>query len=122
MKDTIVLPTTNGQTLTAVLNEDGTSILRIAKDGHNRGIAKLSKAMTARLAKFIAVPAIATAALLTLAAPSNAAPTMEDSEQWSCVDMGNRICGPGNTNGVPAGRYDAGGVLVDAWPINGMVA
>ena len=40
----------------------------------------------------------------------------EDESGWSCVGMGNRICGPGNSNGVPAGRYDEGGVLVDVWP------
>lgn len=39
----------------------------------------------------------------------------EDDPGWSCVDDGNRICGPGNANGVPAGRYDEGGVLVETW-------
>ena len=43
---------------------------------------------------------------------------MEDDPGWSCVDDGNRVCGPGNSNGVPAGRYDEGGVLVDPWPVN----
>lgn len=46
---------------------------------------------------------------------ANAAP-LEDSPAWSCVDDGNRICGPGNANGAPAGCYDVGGVLVAAWP------
>lgn len=41
---------------------------------------------------------------------------LEDEPGWSCVDDGNRICGPGNANGVPAGCYDDGGVLVAAWP------
>lgn len=41
----------------------------------------------------------------------------EDESGWSCVDMGNHICGPNNANGVPAGRYDEGGVLIDAWPL-----
>lgn len=40
----------------------------------------------------------------------------EDSPAWSCVDDGNRICGPGNSNGAPAGCYDDGGVLVATWP------
>ena len=44
-------------------------------------------------------------------------PVLEDDPSWSCVDMGNHICGPGNSNGVPAGRYDEGGVLVDVWPV-----
>jgi hypothetical protein len=42
----------------------------------------------------------------------------EDESGWSCVDDGNRVCGPGNAQGVPAGRYDEGGVLVDPWPVN----
>jgi hypothetical protein len=33
---------------------------------------------------------------------------MEDESGWSCVDMGDRRCGPGNSNGVPAGCYDDG--------------
>jgi hypothetical protein len=41
----------------------------------------------------------------------------EDESGWSCVDNGNRVCGPGNQQGVPAGRYDEGGVLIDAWPV-----
>jgi hypothetical protein len=40
----------------------------------------------------------------------------EDDLGWSCVDDGNRICGPGNPEGRPAGCYDDGGVLVAAWP------
>lgn len=39
-----------------------------------------------------------------------------EDQQWSCVDDGNRICGPGNSNGAPAGCYDDGGVLVAVWP------
>jgi len=42
----------------------------------------------------------------------------EDESGWSCIDDGNRVCGPGNGQGVPAGRYDEGGVLVDPWPVN----
>ena len=42
----------------------------------------------------------------------------EDESGWSCVDDGNRVCGPGNGQAVPAGRYDEGGVLVDPWPVN----
>jgi len=40
----------------------------------------------------------------------------EDDERWDCVTMGDRICGPSNSNGVPAGCYDDGGVLVSPWP------
>ena len=41
----------------------------------------------------------------------------EDESGWSCVDHGNHICGLGNPQGVPAGRYDEGGVLIDPWPV-----
>lgn len=41
---------------------------------------------------------------------------LEDDPRYSCVDQGNRVCGPGNNNGVPAGCYDDGGVLFKAWP------
>jgi hypothetical protein len=44
---------------------------------------------------------------------------LEDSPDWSCVDDGNRVCGPDNANGVPAGCYDEGGVLVALWPCEG---
>lgn len=39
----------------------------------------------------------------------------EDSPAFDCTTMGNRICGPGNSNGVPAGIYDQGGVLIAGW-------
>ena len=29
----------------------------------------------------------------------------EDSPQWDCTTMGNRICGVGNAQGVPTGDY-----------------
>ena len=29
----------------------------------------------------------------------------EDEHGWSCAEMGNRICGPNNSEGVPAGDY-----------------
>jgi len=45
----------------------------------------------------------------------------EDSPAWSCVDDGNRICGPGNAQGAPAGCYDDGGVLVAPWPCHVVV-
>lgn len=40
----------------------------------------------------------------------------EDDASWSCVDDGNKICGPGNAQGAPAGCYDDGGVLLFRWP------
>ncbi|VBA56020.1 hypothetical protein LAUMK142_05350 [Mycobacterium pseudokansasii] len=41
---------------------------------------------------------------------------MEDQPGWSCVDDGNRVCGPENSEGKPAGCYDDGGVLWAPWP------
>jgi hypothetical protein len=52
---------------------------------------------------------------LLMSPHATAGPIQEDDPRWSCVDDGNRVCGPGNSNGVPAGRYDAGGVLVTPW-------
>lgn len=51
----------------------------------------------------------------TSPAHANAQPP-EDGPSWSCVDDGNRICGPDNANHVPAGCYDDGGVLWAEWP------
>lgn len=50
----------------------------------------------------------------------HAAP-LEDEPGFSCVDDGNRICGPGNSEGKPAGCYDTGGVLVAPWPCHVVV-
>lgn len=41
---------------------------------------------------------------------------LEDEQGWSCVDDGNRVCGPGNSDGKPAACYDQGGVIVALWP------
>ncbi|AYP70047.1 hypothetical protein I5G62_gp61 [Mycobacterium phage CRB2] len=43
-------------------------------------------------------------------------PSEEDEPGWSCVDDGNRVCGPNNPEGKPAGCYDLGGVLIAPWP------
>ena len=40
----------------------------------------------------------------------------EDDDDWSCVDDGNRVCGPNNPEGQPAGCYDIGGVMIASWP------
>ena len=40
----------------------------------------------------------------------------EDEPGWSCVDDGNRVCGPGNPEHKPAACYDDGGVIVALWP------
>lgn len=79
--------------------------------------------MTTRAIAATAAKGIVTASLLIGLASLRssdaqvfAAPISDDSPQWSCVDDGNRVCGPGNSNGVPAGCYDDGGVLWAVWP------
>jgi hypothetical protein len=66
----------------------------------------------------IASIAVAFAAIAGITAPVASAAPMEDEPGFSCVDDGNKICGPGNEQGVPAGRYDVDGVLVDPWPVS----
>jgi len=41
---------------------------------------------------------------------------MEDDPNWDCVTMGNRVCGVGNAEGVPAGCYNDNEELVAPWP------
>lgn len=53
---------------------------------------------------------------LAPAATAKADTVSDDDPSWSCVDQGNRVCGPGNTSGAPAGCYDDGGVMFKAWP------
>lgn len=45
----------------------------------------------------------------------------ESDTEWSCVDDGNRVCGPGNAEGKPAACYDQGGVIVAVWPCQSTV-
>lgn len=65
----------------------------------------------------LAAGIISLGALGVYVAPHAVADTcQEDQKCWSCVDDGNRVCGPGNPEGKPAGCYDDGGVLVASWP------
>jgi DNA uptake protein ComE-like DNA-binding protein len=48
------------------------------------------------------------------AASVAAAPVHEGDPGFNCATMGNHICGPDNTEGIPAGCYDHG-TLVVAW-------
>lgn len=45
----------------------------------------------------------------------------ESDTEWSCVDDGNRTCGPQNAEGKPAACYDEGGVIVALWPCKSVV-
>lgn len=74
------------------------------------------------ITRAFAALSLASAALFGAVAPASAvAPVLEDDPGWSCVTDGNRICGPGNTEGKPAGCYDDGGVWVAAWPCHVVV-
>jgi DNA uptake protein ComE-like DNA-binding protein len=67
--------------------------------GAGAGIAHLSTTDTATPAE----PAIVAAA-----------PVHEGDPGFNCATMGNHVCGPDNTEGIPAGCYDQG-TLVVAW-------
>ena len=44
-------------------------------------------------------------------------PTLEEDDiGWSCIDNGNRVCGPTNEQGFEAGCYNDQEVLVAPWP------
>lgn len=60
--------------------------------------------------------AMSSHAPLATTSQAHAEPITEDSPSWSCVDDGNRVCGPGNPEGKPAACYDDGGVIVALWP------
>ena len=54
---------------------------------------------------------------MLLADPEASGAPQEDDPGWSCVDQGNRVCGPlSDDYGHTPGCYDDGGVLVELWP------
>ncbi len=59
----------------------------------------------------IRAAAAVTAVLVFLTGPPDITPArvtvVEDSAEWDCRIHGNRVCGPGNHQGVPAGRYSS---------------
>ncbi len=88
--------------------------------------------MTARV--LVATVAIAASPLVSLVAvspglavPSDGSavfPTSrigEDESGWDCRADGNRMCGPGNSQGVISGCYDDAGALVSVWPCHVVV-
>lgn len=88
-----------------------------------RKIRKTKKTWASR-AKVALIAIAGFIVLMSLLHPtqSNAIPgqnaiasVQEDDPQYDCTMMGNRICGPNNSNGVPAGIYDQGGVLIEKW-------
>lgn len=63
------------------------------------------------------ITAALAACALFLAPVSHAQPPTEDSSTWDCTRDGNMICGPENSQGLPAGFY-VDGILVDPWPVS----
>lgn len=55
---------------------------------------------------------------LAMPAHAHADPTRveEDSDDWDCTTMGDRVCGPNNSNHVTAGCYNDSAQLVAVWP------
>ncbi|CAN3132248.1 hypothetical protein ACNUDN_30425 [Mycobacterium sp. smrl_JER01] len=70
--------------------------------------------MIRTLAVTFAASASIAFSMAAAAAASPAVQAQEDQPGWDCRTMGNHECGPANSQGVPAGRYE-GGVLVQAW-------
>jgi len=82
------------------------SLIRKARSKRQR------KLFYSRARCFLMGALIATLAVLALIPHPARNPIMEDSPDWDCTTMGNRICGPNNAQGAPAGIYDQGGVLI----------
>ena len=71
--------------------------------------------------KAIGILATGVVAASALVITADAAPVYEDSPAWDCVTMGNRVCGPTNTQGVAAGCYNDAGDIVALWPCHVVV-
>lgn len=55
--------------------------------------------------------------LLSMTTNAHAESPQEDDPGWSCIDAGNRVCGPLSDDwGHTPGCYDDGGVIVALWP------
>lgn len=80
-------------------------------DRSTRGMVNVSKIWIPAIALGVIGVSIAYGATL-----DNRLDLNEDDPGWSCVDDGNRVCGPGNSEGKPAACYDDGGVIVAMWP------
>jgi hypothetical protein len=69
------------------------------------------------MTRIIAVALASIALLFALPAPDAVAdPVTEDDPAWDCRTMGDQVCGPHNSQGLPPGLYDAQGRLVSPWP------
>ena len=58
-------------------------------------------AVLAAVTVFLSVPPDVVPARI----PDLGAVVLEDNPAWNCRTDGNRFCGPGNAQHVPAGRY-----------------
>lgn len=52
-----------------------------------------------------------------MAAAQSSLTIQEDDPQFDCQTMGNRICGPSNTNGATPGIYASNGKLIATWDV-----
>ena len=68
-----------------------------------QGLGVLGMSMAATFGAAVGVDAVA-----------SAAPT-EDSVEWSCASMGNRVCSPTNQEGMLPGHYSINGLLDRPW-------
>lgn len=66
------------------------------------------------MSRFIAA-ALAASAALALAPVASAQPIQEDDPRWSCITMGDHVCGPHNSNAARPGLY-SDGLLIATWP------
>lgn len=62
----------------------------------------------------IGVPLVGPTIAISHATPSGQ--VQEDDPGWDCRTMGDRRCGPTNTNLVAAGCYNDAAQLVAPWP------
>lgn len=72
--------------------------------------------------KTLALVIASLATTLAVGAPvAQAQPLHEDNPGWSCTTQGNRVCGPGNSQGAQPGQYVNGKLVpwahaeVPAW-------
>lgn len=85
----------------------------------SRNLLRYDQTMTNTRPTLIAAALITAAIGIPLAGPTitiaNASPAIqEDDPRWDCRVNGDRVCGPTNDQGVPAGLY-ADNQLVTAW-------
>jgi hypothetical protein len=74
------------------------------------------QAIALSMAKGVFGVTLVTGFAVSYPAPVWASPVSDDDPSFDCVSQGNRVCGPGNEQGVTPGCYDDGGVMFKPWP------